>query len=477
MQNSANSIYCNVFCFQEDLATDITLDKLKNVKKIGFLGFGKSNRALFDYLRSQFPFEAVIRDEREKFDFSSHGVTLLLGEHCFEPCGEKLIFLSPSARRERECVRALSNGGSIFSSDAELFFAECKENILAVTGSDGKSTTSALSGLILEADGKKVFTAGNFGLPLTPLLGEKKAFFVTELSSFMLHYMKPRTRRSLITNITPNHLNWHADFGEYRRAKENILSNAEERVFFYDCKESQKLMKKYEAFAVFSVNESYQDLKKKIRAEVYATFEDGFFTLNGEHIFNREKFAPLGIHNVKNALAALCLTYGFCDTGAAVEAFRSFSGLPHRTRLIFEAEGMKYYDSSIDSSPERTRATLEVFKKPVTVILGGSDKGLDYSPLTEALREHAGAVILCGENALRLGRFIEKRGLLCPVLYVNDYREAIRSARDIGLDTVLSPASTSYDRFSNFEERGKEFLKVIEETYISRQLSAEKDFK
>ncbi len=439
--------------------------ELKDVKKIGFLGFGKSNRALFDYLRGKFSFRAVIRDERKNIEFSSHGAELLLGERCFLPRDEDLIFLSPSTRRERACVKSLLENGAVFSSDAELFFSEAPENVFAVTGSDGKSTTSALSGLILEKSGKKVFTAGNFGLPLTPLSEERRAFFVTELSSFMLRYMKPKSKRALITNITPNHLNWHADFEEYRAAKENILENAEERVLAYDCPLSRELSGRYPLFGVFSANKAYKDLKKELTAEVYATLEDGFFALNGERIFARKNFAPIGAHNEKNALAALALTHGFCDTGAVLDALRSFKGLPHRAQLVFEKDGIKYYDSSIDSSPLRTRSTLFAFDGRVTVILGGRDKGLDYSPLEDALKERAGAVILCGENAENLGKFIEEKGLAFPVFFADDYREAVRLARDIGLDTVLSPASTSYDRFSDFKERGRDFLSSIKQVY------------
>ncbi len=399
-------------------------------------------------------------------DDDTRGAELLLGKRAFLPAGEDIIFLSPSVRRERACVRALLKDGAVFSSDAELFFADSPKNVLAITGSDGKSTTSALVELMLREDGKEAFAAGNFGLPLTPLADRKKAYFVAELSSFMLRYMKPKSRRALITNITPNHLNWHADFDEYRRAKENILAHAEERVFFYDCEESRALLNSYGADGVFSANKSYRDLKRAVRASVYASFEDGFFVLNGERIFEREKFAPLGIHNVKNALAALCLTHGFCDTGAVIRALRSFSGLHHRCRLVFRGDGIKYYDSSIDSSPERTRATLEVFDRPVTVILGGRDKGLDYSPLKDALRTHAGAVILCGENAQRLAEFTRNIKLTCPVVFARDYAEAVKFARIFGLDTVLSPASTSYDRFSNFEERGRAFLYEAENNSI-----------
>ncbi len=446
------------------MATAVNFDFLNDVKKIGFLGFGRSNKALFEYLKRRFEFHAVIRDEREALDGAPAGAELLLEKNCFKPAFEDVIFLSPSVRRERECVRHLSRH-SLLSSDAELFFSSGHDNVFAITGSDGKSTTAALTGKILNTGGTKAFVCGNFGLPLTPLSDEQNAYFVTELSSFMLRYMTPKSRRALITNITPNHLNWHADFEEYKSSKESILKNAEERVFSFDCPQSRELIKKYGAYAVFSVNMPYGELKKALKAELYASLEDGFITLNGVKIAERKKLPVVGIHNVKNVLSALCLTHGFCDTGSALEAIFGFSGLEHRCKLIYESNGIRYYDSSIDSSPERTRATLKMFERPVTVILGGRDKNLDYAPLSRAVMSHAGAVILCGENAEKIFKFLKDGNAPCPIFKVENYREAVLRAREIGLDTVLSPASTSFDCFKNFEERGDAFLEAIRQVY------------
>ncbi len=434
---------------------------MKDVKKIGFLGFGRSNRALFDYISSEFSIDTVIRDERKTIDCNISGARLLLGEKCFDFAGEDIIFLSPSVRRDRACVARLAELGAVFSSDAELFFSQGLKNVLAVTGSDGKSTTSALAGAMLAGSNMKTFVAGNFGLPMTPLSENKDAYFVTELSSFMLSYIKPHSRRALITNITPNHLNWHSSLEEYALAKENILINAKERVLSYDCPYSRELIKKLDTYAVFSVKTPFNELKRAVNANTYCTFESGVLLKNGKSVIEREKFPPLGIHNVKNALAAICLTDGICDADAAKGALSEFRGLDHRCKNIYSACGIDFYDSSIDSSPERTRATLEVFDKPVTLILGGRDKGLDYEPLRDAVANHAGAVILCGENAKRLGKFLENSRVPCPLVYVSDYREAVLRAFDFGLDVLLSPASTSYDRFLNFEERGKAFLDEV----------------
>ncbi len=407
----------------------------------------------------------MIRDEREELPFPVTGAELLLGEKCFDEPSEDIIFISPSVRRERECVKRLFSRGAVACSDMELFFSEKPENVFAVTGSDGKSTTSALIGRIFSTSGKEAYVCGNFGLPLSPLSEKRGAYFVTELSSFMLRYAKPRSRRALITNITPNHLNWHKDFEEYKESKKNLLKNGQERVFSFDCQNSRELINEFGAYALFSVSTPFRELKKEIKAEVYCTLENGVLLKNGEPVIEREKIPLVGIHNVKNALAAICMTDDFCSVAELRCALSSFTGLEHRCKTVYEKDGVRYYDSSIDSSPERTRATLASFDRPVTVILGGKDKGLDYAPLAEALPCCAVAVILCGENAERLAEFISEKRIPCPVFFANNYIEAVTVARSIGCDTVLSPASTSFDRFSNFEERGREFLKSILEVY------------
>lgn len=442
------------------------LDLLKDVKKIGFLGFGKTNRALLDFLSRDLKFEAVIRDGRQSLPGPvPSDAALLLGEKCFDPAGEEIILLSPSVRRERECVRRLAAHGARLCSDAELFFHCEPKNVYAVTGSDGKSTTAAMISVILAHDGKRSIACGNFGVPMTPLTDDMSTYFVTELSSFMLRYIRPRSARAVITDVTPNHLNWHADMKEYISAKENVLLNARERVFCHDCPISRDFPQNYGAFGIFSVKTPFSELKSLCSAEVYCTLEGGILKKNGTAVMRADELKVRGMHNIKNALAALCMTHEVCKTPLAAQALMSFRGLEHRCRPVFESGGIRYYDSSIDSTPERTRVTLECFDRPITAILGGRSKGLDYTPLADALSRHAAAIILCGENERGLSDFLRDSAVGVPVITVSDYREAIIAARDLGHDTVLTPAATSYDRFSDFEERGRAFLDEIKKIY------------
>lgn len=443
----------------EDSFTADAYFSLKDAKKVGFLGFGRSCRALYTFLSERIGAQFVIRDEKRVLASAPRDVTLMLGDRCYEMADEDVIVLSPSVRRERREVSALLKSGARFSSDAEIFFGAGIKNVLAVSGSDGKSTTSALVGEILKKNGFSAHVCGNFGTPMTPLIENRDDFFVTELSSFMLRYVKPASRRAVITSLTPNHLNWHDSYSEYRDCKAAIYENADEPVFNADISE----IPVSRAYAVFSAELCLGELKKKLSAENYFTCESGYLMKNGEKILDREKLALAGIHGVKNALAALAMTDGICDTGAAKEALSGFSGLSHRCELVGELHGMKFYDSSIDTTPERTRTTLLSLDGMLTVILGGRGKGLSPLPLIDALKKRAAAVILLGESSDEILRFLNTGGYIGEISVASDMRDAVKIALRLGHDTVLSPAYTSYDRYNNFEERGEDFSAAVKE--------------
>lgn len=433
-------------------------ERLRRAKTIGFLGFGKTNRALFRYFSTLFPFEAVIRDERSSLNDAPLGAKLFLGERCFDPPIEEAVIVSPSVRRERSEIGRLLLGAELVSSDAEIFFSDAPKNVIAITGSDGKSTTSALTGHILNTGGIKACVCGNFGTPMTPQKSGSD-LFVTELSSFMLRYLEPTSKRAAITNVTPNHLNWHENMDEYRAAKAAIFTNALERVINYDCDVCRSLAKSGE-YAVFSVDIPYKSLKNTVSAEHYFTYEHGSLTKDGSPIFRRSDLKLVGIHGVKNALLALALTDGLVTVEKAIEALGSFTGLRHRCELVGESGGVKYYDSSIDSTPNRTSMTLGAFDRRVTLILGGKDKGLSYLPLAEAVNEKAYAVILLGENSEKLAEFLRAKCSV-PIFFASDMADAVRTAAALGQDTLLSPAATSYDRYRCFEERGDDFAAAV----------------
>jgi len=443
----------------------------KKIERVGFLGLGKSNLGVYSYLSLHHAFDVTVRS-REPVDTSVFGKCRIhFGGDMLKNIDEDILFLSPSARREVPEILSAKERGVILSSDAELFFASTAADIYSVTGSDGKSTTAYLTARMLEASYAAALPCGNIGEAMAPHLDDPAgAAYVAELSSFQLNYFKPHSKRSIITNISENHLNWHSSFSEYISAKSNVLDFTDERVCNYDSEIVRELVREYPLFAAFSTTLSENALKSQITAEIYITLSDGKIIANGKQILDTAKIKVGGSHNIKNFMAAIAMSYGRCTASDISSIAESFGGLRHRCELVAVIDGVRYYDSSIDSSPKRCAATLGMMKERVIIILGGQAKGLDFRELIPALREKAKAIILTGDTADELYKVISEsdiRELNIPVTRIYDFYEAVRfsvKAARPGDTVLLSPAATSYDRFSNFEERGDAFAKEIKKT-------------
>ncbi|MBR2965527.1 MAG: UDP-N-acetylmuramoyl-L-alanine--D-glutamate ligase [Clostridia bacterium] len=446
-------------CFTKDLPRF-----LKDAEKIGFLGFGKSNRAVFEFLKERLCFDAVVREERAVPQNLPEGCRLLSGEQFLEFRGEDIIFVSPSVRRTRRGVAELLSRTRHVSSDAELFFALTDSPVLAVSGSDGKSTTVKMAEAILGVDG--ALACGNVGLPFVKALSAAKKQLVTEISSFTLEYTSPRSRRALITNITENHLDWHGSFEAYTAAKENLIKHTDEAILSPDTEACVPLIRKYKPWGIFSSKERFSELRRKYPfSDSFFTLEDGYISKNGEALIAVSKLSKKEPHNIQNALAAIALTHGLLNTGRGVDALSSFSGLSHRMEAIASPEGVCYVDSSIDSTPKRTAATLLCMPRAVTVLLGGRGKGLSYEPLVTPLLEKTGDIIIFGENRGEIYETLAKYSLLRRrIALAETLACAVKIAKErarTGDTVLLSPASTSYDAFSDFEERGNKFKEYI----------------
>ena len=446
--------------------TEGLLTFLKDVKKIGFLGYGKSNRAVLEYLSKRYDFEVVIREERSVTKDIPSSFLHLFGKTALDYAGEDVIFLSPSARRERPEIAALGKRGARFSSDAELFFALSDKPSLAVSGSDGKSTTVKMAEAMLNRCGINALACGNVGIPFVNALSQNTEIFITEISSFTLEYARPHTRRALITNITENHLDWHGSFDAYIAAKENLLRNTEEAILSPDTAACIPLILEHQPWGLFSTLSSYDELRKKYPcSQTYFTVEAGNLSVNGVGVLPVAALAKKEPHNVKNALAAIALTYGLFNTGAGILALGDFSGLSHRAETVAIKDGVRYIDSSIDSTPERTSVTLSSMPQRLIILLGGRGKGLSYEPLTAQLKSKSGDIIIFGENRDEIFTVLSRDAMLAKRIIPTDtLSEAVKIAKNrakAGDTVLLSPASTSYDAFSNFEERGNKFKEYI----------------
>ncbi len=431
---------------------------LKGGCRVGFFGLGSSNAALLDCL----PLEKcriTIRCDRaidlSKIPTGLRVERILSGKESCLDIDEDIIFFSPSVRRDRaELVRARERG-VIFSSDAELFFEENKAPAIAVTGSDGKSTTATLIDLLLTAGGKKSTLIGNIGEAMTQNLGNGSDFFVCELSSFMLTYLTPKVKAACITNITPNHLDWHKDYKEYRETKLSIAKNAE-RLIISD--ENTDIIG---AYGIISAERSLKELKSLYKAELYMTIEDGYICRSGERLIEISGVERKERHNLKNLMMAIAMTDGLVGQTEICEVARNFGGLRHRCEVVLSRGGVDYIDSSIDSTPARTAQTLLSLDRSVVIILGGRGKGLEYRELIPTLKKYAKKIVITGENAEEI--YSAVKGELDAEM-ICGFEEAVIYGRECAESVgalLLSPASTSYDRFKNYAERGEVFKQIL----------------
>ena len=433
------------------------ISDIRNGMKVGFFGLGRSNMSLLQTLPLDNARITLRSEEKIKLplpDFQAKIAGIYEGKYAFSNIDEDLLILSPSVRRERREIAEAMAGGIKISSDYEIFLGENDRPIFAVTGSDGKSTTATLINMMLCGSGNRSLLIGNIGQPMCETL-YKADIYVCELSSFMLRYAMPNAKRGCLTNITPNHLNWHRDFEEYKKTKISMLKSCSEFVV------SEENSDIGGAFAIVSLTSSEKELVKKYRANLYYTLECGWICKNGKRLIHTEEIKIGQRHNIQNLMMAMAMTDGYADTDATLNVARSFEGLGHRCELFLSSDGVDCYDSSIDSTPMRTVATLEGLGREVALILGGRGKGLDYSALIPCLKKYAKAVIITGENAKEISSsFGDEIDAKIYDSFEEGVYAATECAKSIGA-LILSPASTSYDRFPDYKERGEYYKKLV----------------
>ncbi len=437
------------------------------------LGIGISNTPLIDFLLDLgATVSAYDQKSREALGdlptaLESKGVTLTLGPAAFDEITADVIFKSPGIRPDVPGILRAVEAGAELTSEMQIFFEYCPCHTVAITGSDGKTTTTTLIAKILEADGKRVFLGGNIGAPLLPRIYQMTAddFAVAELSSFQLQVMTRAPEVAVITNITPNHLNWHTDMEEYTEAKANILryqKPGSRAVLNYDNDITRALAERVDGEVTFVSTAGIID------APSTADVREDMVCLDGAPIMDRSAILLPGRHNLENYLSATAALKGLVSPASIEQVARTFGGVEHRCELVRTLDGVRYYNSSIDSSPTRTMAALSNFPDKVMVICGGYDKHIPYEPLGTPLCQRAKAVLLTGATAplikeavLQSPAYIEGSPLLIDCA---DLADAVTKARAMAREgdiVLLSPASASFDSFKNFEERGKFFKALV----------------
>lgn len=446
----------------------MSLQEKTDGKTFSILGFGRAGRAAADYLLSHGG-RVTVFDEKPlppevRETFHARGVRFCEGAFPPEFPGEVLV-RSPGIRPDIPPILAALARGAELTSETELFFDACPATVIGVTGSDGKTTTTALIAALLHASGKRVFCGGNNGTPLLPRVQEMTGtdFAVLELSSFQLMTLERAFAVAVITNLSPNHLNWHRDLAEYIAAKCRIFRRAGRLVTNADCALTRNIAEEAEEAGVpvtlFSLSSHFSDRKKE---RVYP--EGDHVVVAGENelsSFDCRCFRLPGRHNLENLCAALGATAPYLSRRTVPAALSAFRGVPHRLQYAGTVNGVDYYNSSIDTSPSRTAAALSALTCRPLVIAGGRGKGIPLTPLADALAEHARAVFLYGETAVEIAE--ELSGRVSATVF-GTFREAFSAASASAMpgDTVLlSPGCTAFDQFRDFEERGEVFLQMV----------------
>ena len=430
--------------------------------RVGFFGLGCSSSALLGCLPLDNCSVTLRSDQAIDQENVPSGVRverIFDGKDACQNIDEDVVIFSPSVRRDRAEFLEAEGRGVIFTSDAELFFESNDTPIFLITGSDGKSTTATLTHLLLTKAGYNAPLIGNIGEPFMKHYGRKTDFYVCETSSFMLQYMTPKAKAACITNITPNHLDWHKSFDEYRETKLSVRKNTDRLII------SDELVEVKGACGIISAEKSFNELKNIYKADLYITICDGKIYKNEKPLIEIARIPRNEKHNLKNLMMAIALTDGFISDDDILAVAESFQGLRHRCELALRENGIDYIDSSIDSTPARTKETLRSLDRSVVIILGGRGKGLDYSELAPEVRRYVRKAIITGENAKEIYDAISNE-TNCEI--IEDFERAVlqgkRYAEEVGT-LLLSPASTSFDRFKNYAERGDRFKEILLKSY------------
>ena len=402
---------------------------------------------------------------------TSRCINFSFGEHCLiNLVGFDIIFRSPTCRPDTHELKAESLRGAIITSEIEMVVELCPGKVIGVTGSDGKTTTSSLIYEILKEKGYNCFLGGNIGTPLFTKIKDMKkdSIVVLELSSFQLMDMQTSPEISVITNISPNHLDMHKTYEEYITSKKNIFKHQNEKgivVLNYDNDVTRYLSSEVNGKVRFFSSKNRLDNGVIYDKGIIKSCEDGV----RRHVLTIDDAISLqGIHNFENICAAIAATESLVETSIQARAVTKFKGVEHRLELVRNLNGVKWYNDSIGTSPSRTIAGLNSFDGKVTLIAGGYDKNLDYKCIAKPVVDKVDNLILVGATADKIEEAVvnqlkaERKDL--PIYRVNSLEECVSKAYEVaGSDDVVlfSPASASFDMYRNFMERGNCFKDLV----------------
>ncbi len=435
-------------------------------KRIAVLGLGVSNRPLVRLLLAGgCTVTGCDRTRREQLDpevleLEKLGCQLRLGDGYLDGLKADVVFRTPGMHPENPALKTLREAGAEVTSEMEVFFECCPCHLIAVTGSDGKTTTTTLIAKMLEEAGKKVFLGGNIGAPLLPRLEQMAPsdFAVVELSSFQLMDMRRSAPIAVITNLSPNHLDVHKDMAEYVQAKKNVYA-------YQDA--GGKLILNADNPITASLRGNGQTLffSRQTHGDIYA--ENGTVYCQGRAILQTRDILIPGVHNVENYMAAIAAVQGLVSDETVRTVAKTFGGVEHRIELVRVKDGVRYFNDSIASSPTRTIAGLRSFPEKVILIAGGYDKHIPYDVLGPEICAHVKKLYLNGATAPKIRAAVEScAGDKPEMVDCGDFRTAVLAAAagaEPGDTVLMSPASAAFDQFKNFMVRGNYYKQLVKE--------------
>jgi len=441
---------------------------LKN-KKIAVLGLGVSNRPL---VRLLLEFGCDVtgcdRTEREKLDaevleLEQNGCKLSLGSSYLDALDADLVFRTPGMHPGNPALEALREKGAKVTSEMEVFFEVCPCHTIAVTGSDGKTTTTTLISEMLKAAGYTVWLGGNIGTPLLPLCRRMKRsdYAVVELSSFQLMDMERSPERAVVTNLAPNHLDVHKDMDEYVEAKKNIFK-------FQSGTDLLVLNADNAITDGFTGNGVTRKFSRQGSSD--ATVENGIICRDGVEVLDTADILIPGVHNIENYMAAMLAVEGLVEDETIRTVAKTFGGVEHRIELVRIKDGVRFYNDSIASSPSRTIAGLCSFPEKVILIAGGYDKHIPYDVMGPEVCAHVKKLFLGGATGSQIRAAVENAAAYTPgnpeIVDCENFEAAVRAAAAAAEDgdvVLMSPASAAFDQFKNFMVRGDFYKKLVME--------------
>ena len=441
------------------------LGKTTPVQRRFILGFGVTGQSCARYFsRNDLPFSVI--DTAMPVDKANSLASVFNAEAWFIGkdyesiafSSNDLVLVSPGIALDHPAVIQVVKSGARISSDIELFKEQVTQPMIAVTGSNGKTTTVHLIAHILEQLGKKVALVGNVGKPVLDMLDDSSDavdVIVLELSSFQLERISDLNAEvACVLNVTPDHLDRHSSFAEYAKAKRRIYQGAKHQVFNLEDNETMPESK--------SNHQSNSTLSFGFN-DANLTLKEGMICFAGQALLNLSDIPLKGKHNALNVMAALaCCQLMGIEFQDQISAISSFKGLPDRCEWCDQIDGVTYINDSKGTNVGATLSALEGLShhKNVVLIAGGEDKSLDYHPLSKALSQFAKCLILMGECAPKIAESVSM-----PATFVSNVDEAVHLAHQLAAPSdivLLSPAAASFDMFDNYKQRGQVFRAAVQ---------------